>query len=677
MQPDFQRALSEIRVTDELAGCFADVVYALELHPEFRFTYVSPSVEALVGYAPAEHYADPQLGTRLLDPRDLDVLGRAMATPVGQPIFFAVRWVARDGRIVWTEHHCRKVLSPGGRITVFGAVRDVTAHRRADADLIDERERYRLLSENVQDVVYGTDLDRRVAWVSPSVTPALGWLPEQMVGRHIADLVHPDDLSGVREKQLEIIASGGSTGEVEVRIATATGAWRWMRVVGRVVRDSDGVPTGGIDELRDIQSEVETRALLQREMDHDALTGLARREVAVARIRDVLASRKGREWALLCAGVDRLTAVNQAYTHAAGDRVLTTVSERLVAATGSVDRVARVAGDEFVILLPDVVTAGDAGDAAERLLTAVRGSVAIGPHEIDVSICVGIAMADGQDAEELLRDATTALRQAGTHGGDRWGVLDENVAAQARRRLTVQAGLRDALATGQIQAWFQPIASLRTGTVVGHEALARWIRPDGTMVQPDDFLDVAEPSGLVSDVDRTILRQALGAMSPSSTTHMAVNVSAATLSDPTFAPFVQQALARASVRPERLHLEVTETALLHVTDEVVSGMQALAHLGVSWWVDDFGTGFSSISHLRDLPVQGLKLDRSFTAGLEEGDQRSLRLAQGLVGLARGLALETVAEGVETEVQADILLGQGWSMGQGWYFGRPAPLDHVG
>ena len=265
------------------------------------------------------------------------------------------------------------------------------------------------------------------------------------------------------------------------------------------------------------------------------------------------------------------------------------------------------------------------------------------------------------------------MRQASEAGGNRWVFADPALADEARQRLQIQTGLRRALDTGEIKAWYQPIVSLPSGKLRGYEALARWIKADGSVVQPDEFVSVAERSDLIVELDRTMLEQAVTALRDLPTeVDMGVNFSAATLSAPDLVEFVSHSIAAAGVNPRRLHLEVTETSLIHVTDSIQVGMLTLANLGVTWWVDDFGTGYSTLTHLRDMPVQGLKLDRSFTKGITGPDPTVLRLSQGLAGLADGLGLSTIAEGVETQREADILGAQGWEMAQGWLFGKPQP-----
>lgn len=402
----------------------------------------------------------------------------------------------------------------------------------------------------------------------------------------------------------------------------------------------------------------------------DALTGLPGRAETLGMVQAALDGPAG--LALLCASVDNLSQVNDYHGHEAGDVVLATVAERLRAVLDPSARIGRGTGGEFVVLLPGVTSADRAGEYAAAVVTGVRGPVATADDEVQVSVTVGVALASSGDARELMRDATTAMRQAAAKGGDRWEFLDPERALATRHRVAVQASLRQALADDRIRPWFQPVVNLATETLAGYEALVRWEKEDGTILEPAQFFDVAERSYLITTLDRIVLSRSLETLAQAAPgLLLATNVSGPTLTEGTFFEFVAAELERTGIAPSRLNLEVTETSLVEATDEVRVGMTRLADLGVTWWVDDFGTGYSSISHLRDLPVGGLKLDRSFTMGVASGDQRSIRVAQGLAGLARGLSMKMVVEGVQGERDAAILLGQGWTLAQGFVFGRPS------
>ena len=417
-----------------------------------------------------------------------------------------------------------------------------------------------------------------------------------------------------------------------------------------------------------------SEAARRHAVEFDWLTGLAKKPLSMRRIQDLLDSRRTTGWALLCVGVDGMTAINQAFTYQTGDEVLREVAARLVASTGEHDRVGRIAGDEFVVMLRDISSAADAAETAQRLINDVHGSMQLNGNTIEVSACVGIAMLDQQDADAIIRDATGAMRAASRQGFGSYAFVDENAALLSRLALDTQVQLREALTQADLTAWYMPVFNLESNALVGYEALVRWVRSDGTVITPDRFLTVAERSHFIIDIDRLVLRHAVDALAQMATAlHVAVNVSAQTLQAGNLEAMVRGELERSHVAPHRLHLEVTETALLDVSNSVKQVMHNLAELGIRWWLDDFGTGYSSISHLRDLPIHGVKLDQTFTAGLIAGDSHAARLTRGLVGLADGLNLRTVAEGVETGEQAALLRGQGWEMAQGWHFGKPAPL----
>lgn len=551
--------------------------------------------------------------------------------------------------------------------------RDVTERYRDAQAVADAEERYRMLAENTMDLVIAVDNARKITWVSSSVSDRLGYQSEELIGADVMQqLIHLDDRATLREAAGQ--ARLGVSAICRIRLKDKSGAEHWVEAAPRALHNDEGELVGEVIGVRDIHEVVQAERALAHEVDFDALTGLAKRALGLKWIDEVLRTRRSPGWALLCVGVDGMTAINQGYTYAAGDQALKAVAERLVEAAGARDRVARVAGDEFVVLLRDIESPTDAANAAERLASAVAGPLAIGDTRIQISACVGIALAEHVTAEELVRDASMAMRQASARGRGRWEFLDASTGKQTRAELAMQLALQEALDSGEIQPWLMPIADIRTAQVVGYEALVRWVQADGAVVTPDRFLDLAERTGQILAVDRAMLTGVLNTMQHiPDPLHIAVNVSAATLATGALEDWVRSDLLRTSVDPKRLHLEVTETALLKISTAITATMQSLAGLGISWWVDDFGTGFSSISHLRDLPVSGLKLDQSFTMGVLLQDSRAAQLSHGLAGLATALGLRSIAEGVETPEQAAVLAEQGWQLGQGWLFGKAAPL----
>ncbi|MDI1289699.1 MAG: bifunctional diguanylate cyclase/phosphodiesterase, partial [bacterium] len=479
------------------------------------------------------------------------------------------------------------------------------------------------------------------------------------------------DIDRARANRAEALAGRGSYGEY--RTMCADGSSRWMGITVRPVPTDAGMAR--VNSLRDIEDEVTARTNLEFALGHDQMTSLPTIQAMVTRLEFLLSIMPdGDRLALLCIGIDSLAKVNDALTFAAGDIVVKVVATRIVNAVGMADAVGRGTGDEFLVMAPYPLSDADPVATAERIRAALRDPIIVQGQDISTTVSIGIAFADASmQAHQLLSDASLALRQAKDAGRDRYAFLDPILAAEAQRRLAREAEIRRAITDGEIVPWFQPIVDFSTGTIVGYEALARWIRPDG-VESPDEFIPLCEESDCIHDLDAVVLERAVQTLSGlDDGVFIAVNVSSSTLAGAAYADHVIRVLSRCGVDAARLHLEVTETALLAVEGAVREAMLRLAAEGVSWYVDDFGTGYSSISHLRDLPIVGLKLDLSFTRGIGDGDETSVRLAQALSGLAQGLGLDTVAEGVESAAEAEILSAQGWKHGQGWLYGRPAPI----
>jgi diguanylate cyclase (GGDEF)-like protein len=439
------------------------------------------------------------------------------------------------------------------------------------------------------------------------------------------------------------------------------------------------VPTAGgmsrIVSLRDIEDEITSRLRLEFALGHDQLTELANRDMIQSRVQYLHGQLRPGAWiAVLCVGIDSLGEINEALGHAAGDAVLTSVAARIVETIGSPDAVGRGSGNELLVILADLATGADAAQPAEQLRLAAQQPMHIDGQSLTATVSIGIATGTVDvPPDQLLREASLAMRKAKALGRNQFVFAEPSLAVEAEHRLGVEAAIREGLAAGQFEPWFQPIVELAHGEVVGYEALARWVAPGDTRL-PDDFIAVAARSSLITELDLAMLDPVVQAITRlPAPQFIALNVTGQTLARSGYADRVAASLARHGVDPRRLHLEVTETMLLSLDDDLITEMRTLAELGCRWYVDDFGTGYSSISHLRDLPVRGLKLDKSFTDGIAAGDETSRQLADALIGLANGLGLDTVAEGIETEAQERYLRTLGWRHGQGWLFGKATPL----
>jgi diguanylate cyclase (GGDEF)-like protein/PAS domain S-box-containing protein len=524
------------------------------------------------------------------------------------------------------------------------------------------------------------DPDGRYVVVNDALCRTLGRTEAWLLEHRSVDVVHPDDLEA-EVAALRAMAEGDRDSvSAERRFLRGDGDVVWTRKSISVVRDNERRPRFFIAQLYDNSSAHLAQVELAFGATHDGLTGLPNRSWMRSRLEEVVsrATSAQSSCAVLFIDLDNFKVVNDSLGHASGDEVLGIVAARLAAHTVAPLEVGRVGGDEFVVLMPQVEDASQAEQVARVLSRAVALPLEVSGHRLVPTLSVGIAVSHpGDSAEGLLRDADSAMFRAKQEGRDRWRVFDAAMHAEAVRRLRIEDELRRGLDRGEFVLHFQPVVRLADAAVTGHEALVRWQHPTLGLLAPGAFLAVAEESGLIVPLGERVTESALHAVASGRLPGtVAINVSAVQLANPDWASSFQLALDRSAVDPQRVIVEVTETAVLSHLDDVAHDLELLRSAGIGIHVDDFGTGYSSLSLLRDLPVTGLKLDRSFVTALDGDDSSSTTLAAGLAGLARGLGLAGIAEGVETPQQASRLLELGWTQAQGYLFGRPEPLPEL-
>ena len=585
------------------------------------------------------------------------------------------RYVLGNGQSRWGDLTVTVIRdADGAPHAMLGQMVDVTDEVLADRAIVQSEERYRLLAENMGDVVGTGSPQGLITWVSDSVTGLLGWTPQELIERPFLDLVHEEEHQAVRDVRRQLRA--GQPVSYDARLRTKEGGWRWVRIRTQPVMSPAGELAGVVTAWQDINERVESVRRLETVLGTDSLTGLPNRETMEQRMLAVQADMVGPNChaALLCVGIDRLGDVNSAINHAAGDLILTTVARRIAEVAPDAQLVARGAGVDFLVLLPDLTSTSDAVGIAERIRSEVKKEILVDHRRLRVTASIGIATCHAASTpSELIRSATLAMQAAKDQGRDRLMFDDPSLREEAERLMTLAEHARDGISANRFLPWFMPIVDLDSREVVGYEALMRWDFPGGVL-EPKEFTTALVEAGLIGEVDRIIMRQSLAHLAKlPEPTFVSINVSPQALSVPGFSEDVRALVRDAGVAPERVHLELTETSLFRASHEAIAAMTSLATAGVRWYVDDFGTGFSSISHLHDLPIAGLKLDAAFTRALTGGNHRTRRLTQALAGLALGLDLDTVAEGVEDEAQASTLAGQGWRRGQGWLFGQPSPM----
>jgi diguanylate cyclase (GGDEF)-like protein/PAS domain S-box-containing protein len=594
--------------------------------------------------------------------------------------------VRKDGTVFPVSLTVSPIRDADGAIVGASTIaRDMTEARK-----VAENARNLAAAEDlVQTVIASTsigialvDLDGSIRVVNRSLCDLSGYDEAYLLAHRLPDFVRPDDVEEALEDRARVLAESGDKSAEKLRMVRADGTTVWVRRVTVLLHDKDGQANLIMVQMEDITAEHEAQEALTYQAFHDPLTGLHNR----AWILDILAvdlraaKRLGHSVGALFVDLDHFKVVNDSLGHAAGDEVLAAVANRIVAALRPGDRVGRFGGDEFVIVVQDIQDDLDAERCAERVSTSIAADLQVRGHRIVPTTSIGIAISTPTStSESLLRDADSALSRAKAAGRARWHFFDDAMLAQAVARLTVEDELRDAITAGEFVVYYQPIVALADAHVVGHEALVRWAHPTRGLLSPADFLDVAEDTRLITTIGAQVLDSvcAMLADRPDLPGPISVNVSAVQLAAPDWLDSVRDTLTAHWVDPARIVIEVTETAVLSLVDSARVALESLRGLGVGIYLDDFGTGYSSISVLRDLPVTGVKLDLRFVQDLTSGESQANALAQGLSGLVNGMHLTGIAEGIETELQADILRAQGWECGEGYYFGKPAatPMIH--
>ena len=567
-------------------------------------------------------------------------------------------------------------------IDVPVAIARIATHvsrKRAVEALRVSEERYALAARGANDGLWDWNLTADEVYWSPRWKAMLGY-EESEIGvspNEWFDRIHPEDLTTVSQALASHLDGTDSHFETEHRVVDRRGVYRWVLCRGAVVRDSAGTATRLAGSFSDV-----TDAKLA-----DPLTGLPNRLLFLDLLGRAIKrlERKGSAFALLTLGLDRFTMVNDTLGPLAADRFLVAVARRLQSSLRPTDAVthesssftlARLGGDEFNVLVDDITEAGDAISVAERLRRALEEPFDIEGSEVFTSANIGIAVSTTgyTRSDDVLRDASVALHRAKA-GGMACEIFDPAMRSRAVSRMQLETDLRRAVDERALEMHYQPILSLRSGRITAFEALVRWRHAERGLVNPGEFIGIAEATGLIHEIGRLTLTESCRQMSrwkqqfgDGAPRVVCVNMSSRQFADPDLLAEIGAILQHTALAPSSLKLEITESAFIHDIHAAQDTLERSQQLGIEWSLDDFGTGFSSLSHLHRLQVDTVKVDRSFVSRLED-DPRGLEMVQAIVTLAHNLGMDVVAEGVETPEQAAHLLALGCEYAQGFYFSK--------
>ena len=671
--------------------------------------YLSPRFKDFLGLPPGDPSREtnrPNDWLSLVHPEDIDWLHASFeAQMVGLSVPFQIEHRVRRADAAaestdkpqWRWLVCRGMAvmdDTGYPIRLVGSVADITDRKLAEQRLRQSEERYALAAAGAADGLWDWHIDSGEIYYSPRWKAMLGY-EDAEIGDTVDEWfrrVLPSDLDGLQTAINLHLTGERPHLQHEFRIRDKAGQEMWMLVRGLAVRNEKArIEKGGAVRMAGSMTDITARKKAEQQIlfdaVHDGMTGLPNRTLLLDRIGQALDRNRragARPFAAIIIDLDRFKAINDALGSSAGDRVLRIVAKRLDTSRRVGDTLARLSADEFAVLVDELDDAGDALEAAERMARAISRPITLEEgRDLVLTASIGVALSQtGYDrAEDMLRDASLSMYRAKSGGRARIDVFDANLRRQAMAAMRMEADLRAALEQGQLCLHYQPIVLLETGAIAGFEALMRWNHPDRGLVPPAEFIPLAEETGLIAPMGRWALGEAVRQLALWQARFprpvplfMSVNVSTRQFRDDDLVGAVRDLLDAVPIPPSSLKLELTESLLMQDPDECRMLMQSIRDMDVRLSIDDFGTGYSSLAYLHKLPVDVLKIDRSFVRAVSTGEGNAA-IVQVIAGLATILRLDAVAEGVETADEAVYLRGL-CKYAQGYHFARPAPPEAV-
>lgn len=562
--------------------------------------------------------------------------------------------------------------------------RDITERRRSEAALRESQDRLNGILASILDIVWSFSADlTRIIYMNESVERIYGH-PVSTFLEHPHrwfDAIHPDDRKRIKTAMAEL-SGHRSMCDSEYRVIHRDGSVRWVHCRCKLVADAEGKPLRIDGVSTDVTQRKSAEQQVQKLAYYDSVTHLPNRTLLHDRLAQAMhmAMRSQRKVALLFMDLDNFKNVNDSLGHHIGDMLLRAIGERLGQSVRSEDTIARIGGDEFLVVLPDIEKGVQAVAVAEKILAATAVPFKLQEHQIHTTISIGISVYpdDAQELHELIRHADTALYQAKSHGRDNYQFFTEELNTQIVRNSTIERELRQAINDGDLSLWYQPQIDTRSGKLVGAEALLRWRRDNRDFRCPDEFIPVAEERGLITRIGEWSIREVCTQcrrwqLQGLSIVPVAVNISPIQFQQKGFADLVTGILAECRLDASYLELEITESAIMRRAALVAELATHLRQAGVGISIDDFGTGYSSLSFLKQIPIDKIKIDRSFVADmLFDDDDDAITFA--IINLAHSLNLRVIAEGVESREQIDRLRTFGCDEVQGFFYSRAVPAD---
>lgn len=667
--------------------------YIFVLDTDLRFVHVNSAIGKRYGAAVSDRIGRTleEIYAGHPEPPYIEKIREVFKT--GKAITYDDDAVVR-GRLICTETVVSPVFGRNGEVeAVLGVSRDVTSRRQYELDLRRSEQRYAIAVRGANDGIWDWNLENNTVYLSPRWWAIVGESDENHQDDYEPEVwlqrVHYADLLTLREKISAHIAGHSSHLEDEHRILHADGSYRWVLCRGICVRDDEDRPLQMAGSISDITDRKVAEEKLHYSASHDVLTDLPNRacfldflEKALARAHRL--DRSQSHFAVLFLDLDRFKVINDSLGHVAGDELIINMARRLEACVRPGDTVARMGGDEFTVLLEGLNHRSDAARVAERIIRELSAPIQISGVSVTTTVSVGIAYDAPQyrHPTDLLRDADTAMYRAKAAGRNRYQVFDQQMHDSAMKQLRWETDLRRAVAMQEFEMYYQPVYKISTGRLSGFEGLIRWNHPERGLTGPAEFIPLAEETGLIVPLGWWIIDQAARAAAVWNSNRddddpltISINLSPRQIALAGVASRISFIVANAGALPGQVIIEITENILLDDSESVAETLQELRDAGMKLNLDDFGTGFSSLSYLRRYPLDMLKIDRSFVSDVgDRGESREI--VNAMLNLANSLGLQVTAEGVETREQYQALADMDCMYAQGFYFGRPMPFEQT-
>ncbi len=641
----------------------------------------SDEVFRIFGFEPKQFHVTSEIVYDRIHPDYQELLSRKLAEAIINHEFFNIdtKILLPCGEVRLVHAHAETIYdeTSGKPIKMVGTIQDITERKKAEEALKNSEEQYRDLFENANDLIYTHSLDGVFTSLNRAGEKLTGYSREEAMQIQISEIVAPEYLDFAREMTLRKLG-GELPNSYEIEIISKDGRRVMLELSTRLVYHNEK-PVGVQGIGRDITSRRHAEDQLRYNARHDALTNLPNRMKFMEHLQkavDLVKADPDRKFAVLFLDLDRFKIINDSLGHVIGDKLLIGIAKRLNSCIRPNDIVARLGGDEFTVLLNKINSPADATIVAERLQRKLAAPFKFGNSEVFTSASIGIIVSDNikREAEDFLRDADTAMYRAKETGKARCEIFDTEMHVKTTNLLQLETDLRHALERGEFEVFYQPIVELNTWSIREFEALIRWHHPKHGLVSPNEFISVAEETGLIIPIGRWVMEEACRQIAEwqklfSFPLSVSVNLSAKQILCPTLTEDIKNIIFNNSLNPRQLKLEVTESTVMEHSERSLCILTGLDALGVLLSTDDFGTGYSSLSYLQQFPFNRLKIDRTFIDKMAT-NEKSAAIVKTILMLGDNLNIEVVAEGIETENQLEMLARFGCRKGQGFLFSKP-------